>query len=417
MWLLGIVAVGLVVRLVVVALASRDLPFGDGIWYHTQAQIISGGFGYLAPGQYVFKGQHLATAEHPPLFPFLLAIVDWFGGSSVLLFQTTCAVLGAAGIAAIGLLGRAVGGARLGLTAAALCAVAPNVWQYDALLLSESLLVLTLGLFLLSIFRFWYQPTLGRAAVVGLTLALATYTRTEMVLLGLMLVPMAMRNRQLSGITPRLRLLAVAGAVTIALMAPWIIRNLTTFNATVVFSTNDAVIAGANCDNTYYGPDTGSWNPACNTGDIPKGLDQSEVFARSRARGIDYARDHLDRLPVVLVARAGRAWEVFRPFQQMGNDGRSDALTIASALSFYVLALLGAFGAVQLHRAGRLVWPLVVIAPFVTFIAMAGYGISRLRFPLDIVLLVLAATPIARVVPWPGQWRDTDAFGLENTSA
>ena len=170
-WLLGIVVAGLVVRLVVVALASRDLPFGDGIWYHTQAQIISGGFGYLAPGQFAFQGQHLATAEHPPLFPFLLAIVDWFGGSSVLLFQTTCAVLGAAGIAAIGLLGRVVGGARLGLTAAALCAVAPNVWQYDALLLSESLLVLTLGLFLLSIYRFWdqlkrYRPV--RASLEGI---------------------------------------------------------------------------------------------------------------------------------------------------------------------------------------------------------------------------------------------------------
>ena len=417
-WLLGIVAVGLVIRLVVAALASRDLPFGDGIWYHTQAQIIAGGFGYLAPGQYVFAAQHLATAEHPPLFPFVLGVVDWFANSSVVLFQTTCAVLGAAGIAAIGLLGRAVGGARLGLTAAALCAVAPNIWQYDALVLSESLLVLTAGLFLLSLYRFAARPTTGRAAVVGLTLAAATYNRTEMVLLGLLLVPLVWRNSELVGLRSRIRLLGVAAGITLALLAPWVVRNLTTFNTTVVFSNNqDSVIAGANCDNTYYGPDVGSWNPVCNTGNMPKGFDQSEVFARSRARGIDYARDHLDRLPVVVVARVGRAWDVFRPFQGMGNDGRSDALTIASALSFYVLVVLGAFGALQLHRAGRRVWPLLVIAPFVTVIAAGGYGISRLRFPLDIALLVLAAPPLVRIIPWPGQARDAEVFGLEKTKA
>ncbi len=424
-WLLGIVAVGLVIRLVVVALASRDLPFGDGIWYHTQAQIISGGFGYLAPGQYVFKAQHLATAEHPPLFPFVLAVVNWFANSSVVLFQTTCAVLGAAGIAAIGLLGRAVGGARLGLTAAALCAVAPNIWQYDALVLSESLLVLTAGLFLLSLYRFAAIPSSGRAAVVGLTLAVATYNRTEMVLLGLLLVPLVWRNRQLVwrnrqlvGLRGRFRVLGVAAGVTIALLAPWVIRNLTTFNTTVVFSNNqDSVIAGANCDNTYYGSDVGSWNPVCNTGNTPKGLDQSEVFARFRERGVHYASDHLDRLPVVAAARVGRAWDVFRPFQGMGNDGRSDGLTIASALSFYVLVVLGAFGAVQLHRAGRRVWPLLVMAPFVSVIAAAGYGISRLRFPLDIVLLVLAAAPLARFIPWPGQAPEAEVFGLEKTKA
>ena len=133
----------------------------------------------MAPGQYVFGGRHLATAEHPPLYPSLLAVVAWMGHTSVLGFQLTDALLGTAGIVVIGLLGRAVGGARVGVIAAALAAVSPNIWQYDTLVLSESLLVLTLGLFLLVVYRFWNQPRPRDGLLLGVTLALATYTRAR----------------------------------------------------------------------------------------------------------------------------------------------------------------------------------------------------------------------------------------------
>ena len=52
-WLIGITALGLVLRIVVIALASRDLPFDDGIWYLGQSQIISAGLGYLSPAKIV----------------------------------------------------------------------------------------------------------------------------------------------------------------------------------------------------------------------------------------------------------------------------------------------------------------------------------------------------------------------------
>jgi 4-amino-4-deoxy-L-arabinose transferase-like glycosyltransferase len=404
-WLAAIVLVGLAIRLIVVALASRDLPFGDSIWYDAQSRIIADGHGYLAPGQFIFQSRSLATAEHPPLFPFLLAIVNWMGTESVLAHQVACTVMGAAGVAAVGLLGRAVGGPRLGLVAAGLAAVAPTLWQYDALVLSESLLVFSFALFLLTVYRFREAPSTWRAVAVGVTLALAAYTRTEMLLLAVIVIPLVVRAPGVDGWLARTKLLAVAGLTAVVLLAPWTIRNLTVFDRTVLFSNNmDSVIAGANCDATYHGDGLGSWSPGCNSGNLPQN-DESVSFALIRHRGLEYARHHLDRLPVVVAARVGRAWEVYRPFQGIGTDGRSDGLWIASTLFFWISVVLGGVGAVMLRRAGRIVWPLVVVAPFVTVLAAASYGLPRLRVPLDIVLVVLAAAPIERAIAWFGRRR------------
>lgn len=396
-WLVPITLVGLIVRLVAVALASRSLAFADGVWYNAEAQILAGGHGYLDPGQYIWGGLHQATAQHPPLFPFVLSLVGRLGYESVLANQVTLAAVGTAAIVVVGFLGRAVAGPRVGVIAAALAAVSPTIWQYDVRVLSEGLLVLTLSLFFWAVYRFWDEPGLFRAAVVGVTLAAATYTRAEIVLLGLVVVvPIAVWNPRISGRARRVGLVVAAGMVTLLLMAPWTIRNVTSFDRLVLFSNNDAVVGGANCAPVYYGDDIGSWNGTCHTAGLEHVPDQSRLFGELRHRGIVYASDHLDRLPIVAAARVGRVWEVYQPLQGLGSEARNKKVWVASTLTFYLLAGLGLIGAIQLRRSRRLVWPLAVMAPFVTVLAIATYGIVRLRMPLDIALLVLAAVPIER---------------------
>ena len=158
------------------------------------------------------------------------------------------------------------------------------------------------------------------------------------------------------------------------------------------------MIAGANCAEMYSGPGIGAWVPACNTDHLPQDRDQSVVFEIVRHRGLTYMRDHLGRLPVVMAARVGREWEVFRPFQNIASDGRTDLLWTVSTPTFWVLAAVGGIGAVQLRRSRRLVWPLAVMAPFVMVLAAGTYGLVRLRMPLDIALVVLAAVPIERLL-------------------
>jgi hypothetical protein len=192
-------------------------------------------------------------------------------------------------------------------------------------------------------------------------------------------------------------------------VAPWTIRNLTTFQRPVLFSDNiDSVFAGANCKKVYSGREIGAWNSGCHAAVFRPGWDESVAFSEARHAGTLYLRHHADKLPIVVVARVAREWGFFKPFEGIGNDGRDAWLWIASATSFWLLTALGAVGAVQLHRAGRMMWPLASIAGFVTVLAVVTYGAARLRAPLDVALLVLAAVPIER-----GLSRLTDRRGVD----
>jgi 4-amino-4-deoxy-L-arabinose transferase-like glycosyltransferase len=372
--LLLITAAALVVRIVVFALDAHDLPLSDGLWYHGEAQIIAGGHGYLAPGEYLYQGHAHPTAEHPPLFPALLALVTWTFHQSIPLHQLACALMGTAGVFAVGLLGRRVGGEPVGLFAAVLAALAPNVWQYETLLLAESLLLLTVSLFLLAVYRFRDRPDPWRAVQLGVTLALCAYARSELALLGLVIVvPLMVRTPGLGGAWERLKVLAIAAGMTVALMAPWSIRTLTAADTPVLFSNNlDSVIAGANCRYTYDGAAVGSWLPLCHVSQIRAGGGQIDAFARARTEGLHYMSAHLDQLPRVMVFRVGRVLEVYKPFVGLGRDGRSVPLSVSTTVAFYLLAIFGAAGAVRLHRQRRIVWPLIVLVPYVTVLAMLG---------------------------------------------
>ena len=271
------------------------------------------------------------------------------------------------------------------------------MWQYNALLLSESILALTLGLYLLALYRLWDRPSIGAAAFAGVTLALAGYNRAELLLLGVLAIPIVLRNPHLAGARVRVGRIVVVGVVAVAAVAPWTIRNLTTFQRPVLFSDNvDSVLAGANCPKTYSGREIGGWNSGCYAAVFRPGWDESVAFSEARHAGTLYFRRHLDEVPLVVLARVGREWGFFKPFEGIGNDGRDAWLWIASASFFWLSAVLGAVGAVMLRRAGRMMWPLASIAGFVTLLAMVTYGSARLRAPLDIVLLVLAAVPIER---------------------
>ena len=123
--------------------------------------------------------------------------------------------------------------------------MAPNVWQYNALLLSESILALTFGLYLLTLYRLWDRPSIGAATFAGVTLALAGYNRAEFLLLGVLAIPIVLRNPHLAGARFRVGRIVVVGVVAGSRrIAPWTIRNLTTFQRPVLFSDNvDSVLA------------------------------------------------------------------------------------------------------------------------------------------------------------------------------
>ena len=397
-----ILAGALVIRVLYTLLVAQDIPvIGDALTYHLLGENIADGKGFeraphpqLAP----FEGWKpgVPTAEHPPLFPLLVGLFTKLGATGYLAQKLLLCAVGTVTVAFIGLAGREAGGPATGLVAAALAAVYPFLWVVDGSLMSETLYGVLLAAALWLALRFARRPSLGLAAGLGVLVGLAALTRGEALLLApLLLIPLAVRAG--AAWRSRLTLAAVALGAFALVLAPWTIRNLTVFEEPVLISTNgNAVFVGSNCEAVYHGDFIGLWNFDCYG--APPGGDESEASVVYRERGLDYARDHAGRLPLVMGVRLLRVWDLYRPLQQAAYEsleGRSETASRIGLAVYYPLLLLAAAGALILRRRRAPLWPLLAFPVMVTITAVVIYGVTRFRFAAEPALCVLAAVALA----------------------
>jgi 4-amino-4-deoxy-L-arabinose transferase-like glycosyltransferase len=385
-----ITAVGiaaLILRVIYVLWSAPDaLPVSDGLFHHLQANFFVDGRGFIDPFAYTFFHQSRASAAHPPLFTIVLATVSRFGGRTVRAHQLTECFLETGAVVAIGWLGREVAGERTGVIAAVLAAVYPLLWVNEGSVLVESLYAPLIALMLLGAYRFWHRPDRVTAAVLGLVVGLAALCRGEALLYVPLLIAPLVLVRCWSAHRQRVALLTVAVAAALLTLTPWTIRNLVTFKEPVLTSnTFSAVIAGANCPDTYYGRHTGGWSIDCartsGTGD------ESQLWNAARRRGVAYARDHLGRLPVVTAVRVARAWEIYPPAYSLRQPWRE----WFKLVGFLVIVPPALAGVVVLHRRRAPVLPLLVPVVGVTLTVALTWGAPRFRLAADIAFIVLAA--------------------------
>ena len=393
--LAALVVVGLAVRVVYTLAVSPWPPatIDDQTYFNALPLLLADGHGFINPFLYVFQDHVVrATAEHPPLHSVLLAGLAELGGRSPDAQRLTGAVFGAGTIVVAGLLARRLAGERAGLIAAGVAALYPVLIVTDGALMSESLFVVLVGLSLLAAFRLAEAPSLGRGAVLGALAALAALTRGEaLLLLGLLLLPVLRR--------PAGRRAALVSVAAFALvLTPWTIRNWVVFDQPVLISTNPgSAIGGANCRETYYGDQLGGWRPQCLR---PSPGNEAEHMAHLRREGIDYARDHAGRLPVVLAVRLARVWNLYDVFQV--PEGRSIRAHKAGVGVFFLLVPFALAGAWLLRRRRVALWIMLAPAIMVSITALTTYGNQRFRAPAEITVVVLAA--VAADALWR-RWR------------
>ena len=105
--------------------------------------------------------------------------------------------------------------------------------------------------------------------MLGALIGLACLTRPEAVLL----VPFLGIPFLCTGAATfwrRVPVVLVLGLTCLVVIAPWLVRNLTTFeNPTFLATGNGSVLQSANCDATYSGPFLGYWNISCITDGRP----------------------------------------------------------------------------------------------------------------------------------------------------
>lgn len=408
--LLGVLAlaavVGLALRIVVLVQSRWDIPVGqdDAGYYARQGRLIRHGHGFIDPFAYLYSDGRLVrpSAQHPPLFSLLMAGADAIGLGSINGMRLVGCVVGSVGIVVVGLLGREIAGRRVGMIAAGVAALYPIWWLSDSLLQAEALYMpLVAGTLLLG-YRLWKRPTLGRSAALGFVGALAALTRSEGVLLLVLVAACVLFLRHgLPGIR-RFQLLAVTLLVAGATVAPWLVYNATRFDRPVLMSTNDgATLADTNCPAAYSGPGLGLYVFQCHVPAVDESGDESDRARRLTEVGLRYARDHAGRLPVVVAARVGRVWGVFRPIDTIRADivhTWSDGAAQLLAWSYALVAIGGLVGFFVLRRRRVPISPLVAAIVAVTITAATTYGIIRFRVPGDVAFVVLFAVTLDALV-------------------
>ena len=193
---------------------------GDALYSFLQGRMLGDGHLFKHGLEHLATGRVVDSAGDPPLFAMLLGSWSVLGFDTVHWQRFLLTFVGAATIVLIGMLARRLAGDIAGWIAAAIAAAHPLLWINDTVLMSESLYQPVLVIVLLVAVAYADAPTMGRALMVGATIAIASLVRGEAALLGVLLLgPLMLLARELSW-TERVRQLLAGGLIAILVIQP-----------------------------------------------------------------------------------------------------------------------------------------------------------------------------------------------------
>ncbi len=392
--LTAVVACGAVLRIARFVFSKWNDPLllNDSLYYSAQARQLAHGVWFRE----VFVDQ--PGAEHGPLTSTLMAFVSW-GDDPFNRQRMVTVACGIATVAIIGLVARRVAGDRVGLVAAGLAALYPNLWISDGLVMSESVSCLVISLIMWALVTWTDNPTVRTASLVGVAAGLGALVRSEVVLFvpgAAVLMWLVTKRRGL--LRPWTHVVVVVGTA-IVVMLPWLIFNLVRFDEPVFLTTNEGpALLGANCDDTYYGPAQGGWSLLCLFDPVTRpNEDPSTRSARQRHQALSYVRHHAGSVPSVVLKRLGRSFDLVALNNMVLGDMGEDRERLASwagIVSFWVLAPLAALGAVNTRRRHRAVLLIPVMIACATTVVI--YGGHRFRSSAEPSIVIFAAIAIDR---------------------
>jgi 4-amino-4-deoxy-L-arabinose transferase-like glycosyltransferase len=383
------------IRVAYLLAVARHQPLGlDAVWYTLVSGPLAYGKGMIDPGAYFGSGRAISTASHAPLYPAVLAGVTRLVNPDHATFRLIGAIAGTSTVVVTGFVGKRISGAGVGLVAAGLVAVFPSLIAVDGALMSETVAIpLSLGAVWVALVAI-ERPAWWRFAIVGALLGLTTLARADaLAVAACVVVPMVVLADRRWSRRSALAVIAIGGLAIV--VTPWVMRNEAHFGRFVVATTSTSrTVAGANCPGSYHGALIGNWDAACG-GDPVGPNSEIAVYDKQMARGIDYARGHMTRLPLVVAARELREFGLLRPRQQAHLEAietRSYHWQLLAWACWLPAMAFGTAGFVVMIRARvRSVWVLLGVVASVVLVAAVGYGNQRFRTACEPVVLVAAA--------------------------
>ncbi len=391
--LMGIALLALVLRLGYTWFAdggrfrTEGIFSGDGQHYEEMGRSLAAGRGFCLGG-------HL-TSWRSPFYPVYLSTFMRVMPRPLVVARISQCVLGALTCLLAAMLGARLCDRRIGLLAAAACAL-----SYELINLSAYIVTETLFTFLLLSGLLLFLKSTGRkgrwwmTAAAAVLLGLMTLTRASGLLLpvalGACLLLEAWRNKTPAATGRRVAVLLVVFATT---LLPWIIRNNRVHDEFILLTAEPGKLLYSGYGPTATGG-TGGWYRYGVDIHIPPELAtgrESEASHRLANAAVDYAMSD----PLRAIALAPRKfWNMWRPWV----SGASIVSTLAASI-FYVpvvlLALISPFVVGKVWRWS--LFPLYGVVAYMAALHVAIIGAVRFRYPLLPLLVVMACACLVRV--------------------
>jgi hypothetical protein len=379
----------------------------------------------------------LSTTDRMPLYPLLLAGVRSMFGDAPRMVAAVQAVIDAGTCALIAALGAAVS-PRVGLIAGILAALSVTLVVFSTQILTDSVFLFFFTLMLYAGARFLLRPTPALAVAAGLAGGLALATRPALGLLLAAAVPLVflialVKRKSFVSAGAATLLFAIAAAAPIA---PVLLRNAIRYDSAALTSQTGDYLAfwivplvAERADGTPYQVSVDRMDARYRQAPRRDASALSNPFVQSGVKA-ELAREEMARLPArafvaawlegavvnlgapaVLADPRVRAlpkpsfyntpgaglWQKARAYL-LDDPGRYQLLLVAGLVGMVPFLALEAVGFVMLARS--LPWAAVFAGGVLAYFLLIGGPVAtpKYRLPMEPVLIVLAAIPLARLL-------------------
>jgi 4-amino-4-deoxy-L-arabinose transferase-like glycosyltransferase len=379
--------------------------------FDTYAWNLAQGRGYRGMSPDVSDRDHL-TAYRPP-GPSLCwaALYAVFGHRYDVVRILHCAV-GAAITCAILAIGWRCFNHKVAFLAAVGWAIHPISLLYSGSLWSESLAAGSLMLALLACLWFAERPTWLRATIAGVTLGAAVLVHPgRIVLFPLLALWLVWHLWTTPHALFRASMIGVAAIVT---MTPWAVRNYLVFQEIIPFSTmgGSVLLQGNNrvviSDPSLYG--YAAWDTS-----IPEYRealqapnDEVERDRVAKQLAVEWIKNNVEHWPFLIQAKIRRGWT---PFLQPHSPFIYRIGTLLSWGPILVLMLIGFVPSLLLLcRSQNPGWVIHLAILHILMLNVIFFGMSRYRYPVEPLCLLIAAYVIVQGWSWMANRRVARQF-------
>lgn len=383
---LGIFSIALAMRLLYVLLTggSSELVSADARGYHDIALNLVNQHQFITTMDPPHR-LDIPYATRPPLTPFFLAGVYWIAWPGWRVGQVALSFVGALGCVLVGVLGARLFGAATGLLAGLLAAVYPFFVFLASVPLTENLAIpLHAGLALL-LLEIDEGGGWRSAAVAGVVVGLTALNKPSILgFIPFLAFWLFLRFRR--EIWRALAMLGIIVAVSLAVIAPWTLRNFQVLGGLIPVTIQGGwtmyAAVGPHAEYSISRLENGAQGWYFLRGALPgmEGHAQAEFDREMGRRALAYIRAH----PGVFLEQAWRKVRIFWG-------------TYPSRLhkvSWGVVAVLSLVGAGMTVRSWPRLVPIYLLILQTALLPVFFTSMPRFRAPIEPFLLILAAVPL-----------------------